>query len=468
MFEHINIRRWLLAFRRFSKTKRGLILTVSYIISTFCIFFFSYCSISIADESSGELYYKHLSFLANSGNKGMIEELNTTPRKLDWDNAQAVAFKGHLRFLSSAELGSKDQTRLFFIRSTEGKIIILTIPEGNDPAYQNLDKLIESKLNFNIKIVDSVIGDKKYQFAQFITPPVQPLFDKIFKLMIILMLFLVMVGMGLTLTHQDFLILISKPKGIIIGEILQFGIMPLIAMSIGYLMGFHESYPYIYVGMILITATPGGVTSNLMTHYAKGDVALSVSLTSISTVLSIFFVPLLLNAYCSNIPDVKVPTNTIAVTIIILVIIPLGIGMLIRKLNETLAKKFIPVFSLLGIIALLFLIIAGILSNLEGFADTQRHGVRFYSMILLMTFSGIIVGGVVPMLFKIINFQIRAISLETGLRNASLAMTIALLIQDAMGDFHSSMFWVSGMFGLSMYVTGFLALKLYPKILPIE
>ena len=244
--------------------------------------------------------------------------------------------------------------------------------------------------------------------------------------------------------------------------------MPLIAVALGYIMGFHENYPYIYVGMILITATPGGVTSNLMTHYAKGDVALSVSLTSLSTVLSIFFVPLLLNAYCSNIPDVKVPTNTIALTIIVLVIIPLFIGMLFRKFKESLAKKLVPVFNILGIIALLFLIVAGILSNLEGFADTERHGVLFYTMVLSLTVLGLIVGGLIPKILKITNFQVRAISLETGLRNASLAMTISLLIQDSMGDFHSSMFWVSGMFGLSMYVSGLIAIKNYPKLFPIK
>ena len=211
--------------------------------------------------------------------------------------------------------------------------------------------------------------------------------------------------------------------------------------------------------MILITATPGGVTSNLMTHYAKGDVALSVSLTSISTVLSILFVPLLPDAYCSNIPDVKVPTGTIASTIVVLVIVPLAIGMLIRKRKETLAKKMIPIFNILGIVALLFLIIAGIFNNLEGFADVERHGFRFYSMVLLLTFTGMLVGGLVPYLLKVSNFQTRAISLETGLRNASLAMAIALLIQDSMGDFHSSMFWVSGMFGLTMYIAGIVAIK---------
>jgi len=309
---------------------------------------------------------------------------------------------------------------------------------------------------------------ENYKFAQFITYPVQPVFDKIFRMAIILMLFLVMVGMGLTLTGKDFVVVVTKPRGIIIGEILQFGIMPLIAAGFGYILGFHENYPYIYVGMILITATPGGVTSNLMTHFAKGDVALSVSLTSLSTVLSILFVPLLLNAYCSNIPDVTVPTGTIASTIVVLVIIPLGIGMLVRHWKETLAKKMIPYFNVFGIIALLLLIIAGIFNNLEGFSDTSRHGFKFYSMILLMTFTGMMVGALIPYVLKVSNFQVRAISLETGLRNASLAMTIALLIQDSMGDFHSSMFWVSGMFGLSMYIAGLVALKVYPKLFPVK
>jgi BASS family bile acid:Na+ symporter len=422
-----------------------------------------------ADEGSGEQLYKHLSAIVKDGNSELIETLNTTPRSMDWSESVELDFKGHLRYLNSRAEGNLDQTRLFFIRSAaEGDVYILAIPDRDDPMYTGLEDLIESKLIFSVEVMEADVEGHTYGFARFITYPVQPVFDKIFRMAIILMLFLVMVGMGLTLTGKDFVVVVTKPKGIIIGEILQFGIMPLIAAGFGYLLGFHEQYPYIYVGMILITATPGGVTSNLMTHFAKGDVALSVSLTSLSTILSIIFVPLLLNAYCSNIPDVTVPTGTITSTIIVLVIIPLGIGMLIRKWKEKLAKKMIPVFNVLGILALLFLIIAGIFNNLEGFADTDRHGFKFYSMILLMTFTGMMVGAIIPYLLKVSNFQVRAISLETGLRNASLAMTIALLIQDAMGDFHSSMFWVSGMFGLTMYIAGVAAIKLYPKIFPVK
>lgn len=434
------------------------------------LFLISSCSKPITiTESEGEKLYGHLSEIANKGNNDLIEALNTEPRELDWSSPKQLDFKGHLRTLNSSREGSSDQSRLFFIRSAaEGDVFVLTIPDREDPDYMGLEELMEYKLIFSIKVVEAEVEGKMYSFAQFINYPLRPAFDKIFRIAIILMLFLVMVGMGLTLTGKDFVVLVTKPKGIIVGEILQFGIMPLIAVGFGYLLGFHEYFPYIYVGMILITVTPGGVTSNLMTHFAKGDVALSVALTSISTVLSIVFVPLLLNAYCSNIPDVVVPTGTIISTIVVLVIVPLGIGMLIRKWKEVLAKKMIPIFNILGVVALLFLIIAGILNNIEGFSDTERHGFRFYSMVLLLTFTGMLVGALVPYLLGVSNFQVRAISLETGLRNASLAMTIALLIQDSMGDFHSSMFWVSGIFGLTMYLAGLVAIKVYPKLFPVR
>jgi predicted Na+-dependent transporter len=440
---------------------------IRIIFSTILILLFSLSSL-YAVGSAGEELYKKLSAYANEGNNDILNSLNTVPRVSDWSNAETINFKGHLRFITSVKEGTPDESQIFFIRSTDGDIYILNIPDRNLPDYQNLEELIESKLIFELQMLKEEIEGEELMFVRFVSTPVQPAFDKIFKLMIVLMLFLVMVGMGLTLTPKDFSILIKKPKGFFIGEILQFGIMPLVAVGLGYIMGFQENFPYIFVGMVLITATPGGVTSNLMTHYAKGDVALSVALTSVSTVLSIIFVPLLLTGYCANIPEVRVPAKTIALTIIVLVLVPLAIGMLIRGWKEKTAKKMIPIFNILGIIALLFLIVAGIINNIEGFADTERHGFMFYTMVLTLTFLGMIIGAAVPALFKVNNYQIRAVSLETGLRNASLAMTIALLIQDSMGDFHSSMFWVSGIFGLTMYIAGVVAIKVYPKLFPVK
>jgi BASS family bile acid:Na+ symporter len=205
-----------------------------------------------------------------------------------------------------------------------------------------------------------------------------------------------------------------------------------------------------------------------MTYYAKGDLALSISLTSFSTVLSLFFTPFLLTLLCANVPEVTIPVKLVVQTIIILVIIPLAIGMFVRNRWPVFAEKSTSFFSILGVIALLFLIIAGILGNLEVFADTERYGVKFYSTVFLMTMLGMLLGAVVPKLVGVNNYQTRAISLETGLRNASLAMAISILIQDYMGDFHASMFFTSAMFGILMYPAGFIAIAFQKKFLYVE
>jgi predicted Na+-dependent transporter len=429
-----------------------------------------FISTSYADVNPGlELYEKLLNIAKGKGDSSLFEKLNIESGELNWDQAKQMSFKGNLRLLKLENIkGQKERTDIFFVRKLDGEIFILSIPEKEDPGYANLENMLENKMVFNINVVEGEIDGKVYKFCRFAEKPEQAFLDRVFKTSIILLLFFVMVGMGLTLTLEDFALVFSKPKGVIIGELLQFAFMPLLAVILGYVMGFHENYPFIFVGMVLITAAPGGVTSNLMTYYAKGDVALSICLTSISTVLSIIFLPLLLGAYCANIPDINVPVKTIASTIIILVIIPIIVGMSINYKWKKLAGKLVPFFSALGIVALLFLIIGGVLSNLDKFADTERYGVKFYTMVILLTLLGMFFGAVVPKIFKVSNYQARAISLETGLRNASLAMAVAILIQDVMGDFYSSMFVVSGTFGLAMYFAGIVSIKLYKVALPVD
>ena len=113
------------------------------------------------------------------------------------------------------------------------------------------------------------------------------------------------------------------------------------------------------------------------------------------------------------------------------------------------------------------LIVVGVLSNLHAFADTDRYGVKFYLTVFSLTMLGMLFGILFPKMFRIDNYQTRAISLETGLRNSTLAMTIALLLQDAMGDFYSSMFVTSGVFGLAMYLAGVIAILFYKPLLPV-
>jgi BASS family bile acid:Na+ symporter len=426
---------------------------------------------------ASEDLYRRLSMIAKSkGDVTLIQKFNSEAGTIDWTKSSEILFEGNLRLLKAETLtGTEEQTSLFLIRNINGDLYILSVPpaavrvkDGDGAFYVGLEKMLENKMIFRVQTEKREIGGETYAFARFIDHPRQLFFDRIFKLMIILMLFFVMLGMGLTLTMKDFKLVFLNPRGIIAGAFLQWVIMPLVAAGLGRLLGFYEAFPFIYVGLVLITVSPGGVTSNLMTYYAKGDLALSISLTSFSTVLSLVFTPLLLTFYCANLPEVTMPVKLVVQTIIILVIIPLALGMSARSRWPGFSQKATPFFSILGVIALLFLIIAGLISNIEMFADTERYGFTFYSTVFVLTLLGMLVGGIFPKLVGINNYQTRAISLETGLRNATLAMAIALLIQDYMGDFYSSMFFTSGLFGLWMYVAGFLSIGVYKKVLPLE
>lgn len=420
-----------------------------------------------------ELYRDFMRISKGKGDTGLFHKLNQHALTLTWDNAERLEFEGNLRLLEIKEGLDHAGDKLYMVRNIDGTLYILAQPKPHAPqqvkdTYRELDKMLGDKYIFQVRARTSQFNDQSYHFAHLLERPQRTQLDRIFKISVVLMLFFVMAGMGLTLTLYDFKRVFKKPKGIITGAILQWAVMPLVAVGLGRLLGFHQSFPFIFVGMVLITVSPGGVTSNLMTYYSKGDLALSISLTSFSTVLSIFFTPFLLALYLVNIPEVTIPVKLIIQTITILVIIPLGIGMAVRAKAPRLAKKATPFFSALGLIALLFLIIAGILANSEVFTDTARYSFTFYSMVFALTLLGMGVGALFPKLMGINNYQIRAISLETGLRNASLAMALALLIQDLMGDFYSSMFVTSAMFGLLMYIAGFVSIWFYHRFFPLD
>jgi BASS family bile acid:Na+ symporter len=412
---------------------------------------------------AGEDIYRELMMITQGkGDTKLFSRLNETAAKIDWKKTAAVEFKGNIRLLKTGSAtGQADQ--LFMVRNINGDLYFLAPDE-----HSGLNEMLGDKFIFKLQFVSGEVDGKKFNFAKLSDKPARTTLDRVFKISIVLMLFFVMVGMGLTLTLDDFKRVFQKPKGIISGAFLQWVVMPLVAVGVGRLMGFYETFPFIFVGIVLIAVSPGGVTSNLMTYYAKGDLALSISLTSLSTVLSLFFTPLLLALYCANVPEVTIPVALIIQTITVLVIIPLTVGMTIQARAPRLAVRATPFFSALGLAALLFLIIAGVLSNIEVFTDTERYGVRFYTMIFMLTFLGMFAGIIVPKLIKLSNYQTRAISLETGLRNASLAMAIALLIQDYMGDFFSSMFVTSAIFGLMMYIAGFISLWIFKKFLPVK
>jgi BASS family bile acid:Na+ symporter len=440
-----------------------------------CILLFA-CT-SFAEAGKGEKQYHHLSKVSKraEGSEAFYM-LNTFARLLDWDKAEEMEFEGYVRHLSIAKPeGQFEKSNIYLLRNVDSQLLVITLPENikmiakdTDSVYAGLAGMVKNKMSFKTRVISAVVDGEEYLFTQFTEKPKTIVLFTIFKIGIVLLLFFIMFGMGLTLTLQDFALVFKKPGGMLIGAAMQWGFMPLLAMFMGKLLGFYEFFPFIYVGMILVAVSPGGVTSNLMTHLGKGDLALSISLTSFSTVLSLILTPVLLAFYCSNVPEVTIPAKLIAVTIVVLVLIPLSSGMAIRAKWKNFAERSVKFFSILGVISLVCIIIAGLLMGGDFFADTDRYGVLFYGMLFVMTLVGMIAGALVPKLFGISNYQSRALSLETGLRNTSLSMAIAILIQDLMGDFYSAMFFTSAIFGLWMFAAGGISIALFKTFLPIN
>lgn len=421
-------------------------------------------------SKAGELVYKRLQGLVRKKDTKLLTTLQKLSQNMSWKGAKKETLDGNLRLLAIP--GNLD---FYLLRETSGRVYVLKLPKNkadlakkSKSPYANLKGNIRHKMEFQISTTSAVVAGHSYQFATLTSKPKRKLLDRLFFIAIILLLFLTMVGMGMTLTGNDFARLASSPKGMLVGPLCQFGILPLLAFGIGTLFGFKEQFPFIFVGLLLVTSSPGGVTSNLMTYFAGGDVALSISLTALSTTLSIVLTPILLTLYASNLPNVVIPTGDVVKQILILVLVPLAVGMLIRNRAEGFALKSEKFFAGLGVFALLFLIIVGVAANLDKFADTTRYGFRFYLSIFLLTLAGMFFGALISKLFGVRNSQVRAISLETGLQNSSLAMTIAILLQDRMGDFYSSMFFTSGIFGLWMYVAGAFSIVLFKIILPLD
>ena len=303
-------------------------------------------------RASEEMYRNFMLISSGKGDATLFEKLNTESRKLDWSKAKEVEFEGTLRHLK-VEGARGDSSYIYMVRDLTGRLHVLSVPpddsrESEGSLYAKLSDLMGNKLIFKVQELEASIAGETFSFVRLLQRPSQLAFDRIFKISIVLMLFFVMVGMGLTLTVADFKRVFQKPKGILTGAILQWLLMPLLAAGLGRLLGFYEAYPFIFVGMVLIAVSPGGVTSNLMTYYAKGDLALSISLTSFSTVLSLVFTPLLLAFYCANVPEVTIPVALVVQTIIILVIIPLAAGMTVQARWTKFALKATPFFSGLG------------------------------------------------------------------------------------------------------------------------
>ena len=229
----------------------------------------------------------------------------------------------------------------------------------------------------------------------------------------------VMFGMGLTLNLQDFKIVFSRPKDVITGCLAQFTIMPLLAWALARLFSLDEA---LALGVVLVGCCPGGTASNVITYLAKGDLALSVGMTGVSTLLAPFLTPLLTWALAGKSVDVNVASMFLS--ILYVVILPIVLGLLVKWLWPKFTEKatdYLPAFSSLAIAFIVAIVIAASAGKL------LAGGLIIVLVVILHNLCGLGLGYLIGRLLGLAEPKKRAISIEVGMQNSGLASSLATL-----------------------------------------
>lgn len=237
-----------------------------------------------------------------------------------------------------------------------------------------------------------------------------------------LILALMMLGMGLSLQLRDFTRLFTNPKVVLMGCGLQLVALPLLGYLLILACGLTRE---LAVGFMILVACPGGPGSNVLSYVCRGDVALSVTLTAISSVLAVIWIPLLVNfALGAFMQDdferISVATTIFAVMIITL--LPLSIGMLIARKFPVFASKSESVVKYASIIFLLALVISTLLKERNNLVELlQQVGVATVSLCIISVSLGLII----PRIFKQSRVIQKTIAIEVGIQNSALAIVVA-------------------------------------------
>ncbi len=228
---------------------------------------------------------------------------------------------------------------------------------------------------------------------------------------------IVMFGMGLTLKMDDFKVVFSRPKDIIIGFIAQFTLMPLIAFLLTKAFNLPTE---IAVGVILVGTCPGGTSSNVMTYLSKGDVPLSVGMTAVSTLFAPLMTPLLTLLYAGQ----RVDVNAVAMflSIVKVVLLPITLGLVCNYFFEKVTREIVRILPLISTIAIIMIIASVVSANS---ARLKTVGVMVVIVVILHNLLGYAAGFGVGKLLRLNTTKCRALSIEVGMQNSGLATSLA-------------------------------------------
>ncbi len=231
------------------------------------------------------------------------------------------------------------------------------------------------------------------------------------------LLMIVMFGMGLTLKLEDFKLVFTRPKDVIIGCVAQFTIMPLLAWILGTVF---QLDPALLAGVVLVGTCPGGTSSNVITYLSKGDVALSVGMTSVNTLLAPFLTPAI--TYLLLRTTVTVNPVSMFVSIIKVVIIPIALGFIINKLFGKVTQKLVKVLPSVSVVAICLIVASVVSHNAEKIMTT---GAIVFVVVILHNLLGYACGLGLGRALHLNVSKSKALSIEIGMQNSGLATSLA-------------------------------------------
>lgn len=259
---------------------------------------------------------------------------------------------------------------------------------------------------------------------------------------------IIMFGMGLSLIPDDFKRIFQYPKAALVGLSNQLILLPLFGFSLAYLFNLT---PVLAVGLMIIAVCPGGPTSNLITHVAKGDVALSISLTAITSFITVFTIPFILAFSLNYFRDesgavIELPVLKTIIQIMGITIIPVSIGMIVRRYRENFAFKMERPMRIASTVIFIAVLAGVILANKEHLVPYMRQTGPVTLLLNLLTMTA---GFLTAKAFKLNLRQSISITIESGIQNGTLAIVIATSILKEM-----DMSIPAATYSLLMFLTG--------------
>ncbi len=253
------------------------------------------------------------------------------------------------------------------------------------------------------------------------------------KALLGVMIIIIMFGLGATLTTDNFKTALKKPKGVLIGFFSQFGFMPILAYLLATIL---DLTPEQAISLVLIGCLPAGTTSNMFSYFSRGDVALSISMTVASTLGAIVMMPVLLFFYTEGFVHQLNLTHQLGseepfvipipniVTSLVAILIPVSLGMVLKRFSPGWAKAAEDTAGFFGILVILFLILSWVPRNFGAMIETSWN---VYVAAFLFGIAGFTVGYGFSRLWRLNPRLSRTVSLETGIQNGPLSFAIILL-----------------------------------------